>query len=438
MFAFSDSWIFLDPHSDTGEMPQMLNSLDTMPVFILAGGAGERLAPLTEAKPKPAITFGGTHQILDFTLSNCINSGFRQIFALTQYQRDHLHDYMRSSRLKISQTLQWDPEDQLLPLPPVSGKRYRGTADAVFQNLSVLQSHSGDHILITSGDHIYAMDYRPLLLRHISSGAEMTIAAIRRPAIEACEFGVLEVAEQMVTGFIEKPARETLPAAGDVLVNMGVYVFRRSCLIDLANCSTQAETDFGRDIVPKLIQRKRVAAYDFSNSPRNYWRDVGTLDSYFRANMDLLGPLPNFDPDIDVRWPIFSLNDSSYWKTGGSRISRRARIGVSAIHHSVVSHSSSVDRGAVLENTIVLPGAHVGRNARLRNTIVAEGACIPDGVEVGINASEDRRRFAVTREGIVVVNRVPRLIAEPSKRHNFTVPAPAAQMHRGNWDHWRR
>jgi glucose-1-phosphate adenylyltransferase len=405
-----------------------------MPVFILAGGVGERLAPLTEAKPKPAITFGGTHQILDFTVSNCINSGFRKIFALTQYQRDHLHDYIRASRLKISQTLQWDLEAQLVPLPPVSGKRYRGTADAVFQNLSVLPSHSAEHILITSGDHVYSMDYRPLLLRHISSGAEMTIAATRRPAIEASEFGVLEVVEGMVTGFREKPARETLPEAGDVLVSMGVYVFSRSSLTDLADYSTQAETDIGRHIVPKLIQRKRVAAYDFSSSPRNYWRDVGTLDSYFRANMDLLGPLPKFDPDIDVRWPIFSLNDSSSVKTGDSRISRRARIDVSVIRHSVVSHGSLVERGAVVENSIVLPGAHVGRNARLRNTIVAEGACIPEGTEVGMNASEDRRRFAVTSEGIVIVKRDSPLNAELSNRRNFSVPAPTTQTHTGNRD----
>jgi glucose-1-phosphate adenylyltransferase len=404
----------------------MLNSVNTIPVFILAGGMGERLAPLTGTKPKPAVTFGGTHHILDFTLSNCVNSGLRKIFVLTQYQRDQLHDYVRASRLKIGQTFQWESGDQLLPLPPASGKRYRGTADAVFQNSSFLKFGGAEHVLITSGDHIYSMDYRPLLSQHVTSGAELTIAVVRCPASEASAFGVIETDRDRVTGFTEKPSREALPESGDVLVNMGVYVFRRDCLLDLAERATLSETDFGHDIVPGLIRRQRVAAYNFGNSTRNYWRDVGTLDSYFRANMDLLGSKPKFDPELDARWPIFSLNDSSSVNTGGSRISRRALVGPSVIRNSIVSYGSCIDSGAIVENSIILPGARVGRDVLLRNAIVADGARVSDGVEIGVNPLLDRRRFSVTPGGIVVVDTIARRSPEPFRRSSLGQPAAAA------------
>jgi len=386
----------------------MLNSsMSKIPVFILAGGAGERLAPLTLAKPKPAIAFGGTHQILDFTLSNCVNSGLRNILVLTQYKRDYLHDYLRAGRLKLSQQFGWSNDDQLLPLPPASGKRYRGTADAVFQNLPLLESSSAEHVLITSGDHIYSMDYRPLLSFHATSGAEMTLASVRRPTSEASSLGVLETDHHTVTRFVEKPAPDSLFPAESVQASMGIYAFTRRCLMELAERASSSETDFGHDIVPALIRRQKVAAYDFGNLPRNYWRDVGTLDSYFRANMDLLGPQPEFDPDVDDRWPILSVNDSSSLKTGGSRISRRALLaGPCIIRRSIVSQGSCVEAGAHVENSIILPGARVGRNAVLRNAIVAEGARIADRLEVGVNCTLDRARYDVTPGGVVVVNAI--------------------------------
>jgi glucose-1-phosphate adenylyltransferase len=377
------------------------------PVFVLAGGAGERLIPLTEAKPKPAVSFGGTHQIIDFTLSNCVNSGLRKIFVLTQYQREHLHDYIRESRVRLSQSFRWHEGDQLLSVPPVSGRRYRGTADAVFQNLPLIQFDSAEHVLIASGDHIYSMDYRPLLWRHAMSGADMTIAAVRRPVNEATAFGVLDVEDDAVVGFNEKPSRSSLPDTGDVLVSMGVYVFRRKALLDIADRATPLETDFGRDIVPMLIRARKVAAYDFGSSPRNYWRDVGSLDSYFQANMDLLGSRPKFDMEIDSHWPMYAAGDSSTVKTSSSRVSRRALIGSWRIEHSVVSHGACIGRGALVENSVILPGAQVGKSVQLRNTIVAEGVSIPDGSKVGMNMTEDRTRFMVTAGGVVVVNAAP-------------------------------
>ena|SRR5688572_11095330 len=378
-------------------------SLNTIPVFILAGGVGERLAPLTEVKPKPAIPFGGTHQILDFTLSNCVNSGLRNIFVLTQYQRHHLHDYITRARLKLLQRFRWGVGEQILSLPPATGKKYRGTSEAVFQNLSLLPS-TAEHVLIASGDHIYSMDYRPLLSRHATSGADMTMAAVRHSTDEASSFGVLDVDENhVVTRFREKPGRDTLPDSGDVLVSMGVYVFRKDCLVELAERATASETDFARHVVPELVRQQRTAAYDFGHSPQSYWRDVGTLDSYFRANMDLLGSQPKFDPDADARWPIFSLSDASSVNGDGSRISRGAVIGTCIIRDSIVSQASRIDSGSIVEKSIVLPRAHVGRGVRLRKAIVAEGVRIGNGAEIGFNSERDRERFPVTPEGIVIV-----------------------------------
>ena len=401
----------------------MRNSSTAVPVFILAGGVGERLAPLTEFRPKPVLSFGGTHQILDFTVSNCINSGLRNIYVLTQYRRDHLHDYIRSARPKLEQAFGSDG-GKLVPLPPASGKTYRGTSDAVFQNLSLLGSDSGEHVLITAGDHIYSMDYRPLISHHVASGAKMTMDAVQRPSSEASAFGVLEIDGDRVTRFTEKPSRDVLPANGNVLVSMGIYVFRKDCLVNLAGRTALSETDFGHHVVPRLVRRKDVAIYDFSRCAPSYWRDVGTLDSYFRANMDLLGPRASFDLNMNLAWPIVALNDPVTVDAGGSRISRRALVGPSVIRHSIISHGSCIDSGAVVENSIILPGAHVGRGALVRNAMVAEGVRIADGAEIGVNSGMDRKRFAVTPGGIVIVNTTLRRIAEP--RRSFTKAAAAA------------
>jgi glucose-1-phosphate adenylyltransferase len=391
----------------------MLAGFRATPVFILAGGVGERLNPLTIAKPKPAVSFGGSYQILDFTLSNCINSEMRRIFILTQYQRECLHRYIREIRLRIARTLKWRRGDRLAPLPAVSGKRYRGTADAIFQNLPLVRSVTAEHIVVASGDHVYSMDYRKFLAWHNTSGADLTVAAVRCPVAHASAFGVLEVEQDLVTHFREKPSRETLPESGCVLVSMGIYAFRRSALMDIAERATSSETDLGRDMVPRLIREQRVAAYDFGNSPRSYWRDVGSLDSYFEANMDLLGPRPRFE--IDAQWPTYSLNDASTDQTDDCRISRHAVIEASTIRRSIVSYGAYVECGAVVENAVILPGARVGRNARVRNAIVADGATIPSGAQVGVDLSVDRTQYAVTPGGIVVVSALDRGDRQPSR-----------------------
>jgi glucose-1-phosphate adenylyltransferase len=385
------------------------------PVFILAGGAGERLAPLTQVKPKPAVSFGGTHQIIDFTFSNCINSGLRKIFVLTQHQREPLHDYIRENRQRMSQFFRWHEGDELRPVPPVGGKRYRGTADAVFQNLPLLRFDTADHVLITSADHVYAMDYRKLISRHAYSGADLTILTARRPVTEATAFGVLDVENGAVTQFREKPSAETLPKGGEVQVSMGVYVFRRQALLDIADSASPMETDFGRDIVPKLIRRQTAAAYEFGDSACSYWRDVGTLDSYFQANMDLLASRPEIDLESDAEWPIHSLRDATIRYIRDSRISRQASVRTSTIRRSIISHGARIEPGAVVEDSLILPDARIGRNARVRNTIVAEGAYVPDGVMVGVRASEDRSRFQRTAGEVTVVGN--------TIRNNHVIPA---------------
>jgi glucose-1-phosphate adenylyltransferase len=391
----------------------MVERLITNPVFVLAGGAGERLSPLTEAKPKPAVSFGATHQILDFTLSNCINSGLRRIFVLTQYQREHLQKYIRDARLRMSSRFQWNQGDELLSLPPLSGKRYRGTADAVFQNLPLISFDPAEHVVITSGDHVYSMDYRALLARHVSTGADLTMAVVQRPVSEADQFGVLDVENGIVRHFREKPSRDTLPPAGNVFISMGIYVFRWRALMEIADNALPNESDFGRDIVPKLAHRQRIAAYDFDGAARNYWRDVGTLDTYFQANMDLLEPHRKFDPEGDPNWPVYAVADPETRRCDDSRISLSALVDrTSTIHRSVVSHGACIGKGAVIENSVILQDARVGENVHLRNVIVAEGAAIAENVKVGLNAHLDRTRFTVTPGGVVVVSPTLRTTSE--------------------------
>jgi glucose-1-phosphate adenylyltransferase len=404
----------------------MVQRPSTTPVFILAGGAGERLRPLTQAKPKPAVSFGGTHQILDFTLSNCINSGLRKIFVLTQHHREPLHDYVRENRLKMVQAFRWHEGDELRALPPVSGKHYRGTADAVFQNLPLLRFETAEHVLIASGDHVYSMDYRPLIARHAVSGADLTIAAVRRPAREASAFGVVEVENGVATRFTEKPPLETLPQRGDVLVNMGIYVFRRQALLDIADRAHPMETDFGRDIVPKLIYRENVAVYDFGETRKHYWRDVGSLDNYFQANMDLLADYPEVSLEAQADWPVLSLGDSSIMRSSDSRISRRAVTAGSTIRNSIVSCGACIEPGTLIEDSVILPGAQVGRNTRVRNAIVAEGASVPSGLRIGLNPQADQSRFVVTEGGVVVVGGSLRRVTERAAYARSTQPAPTA------------
>jgi glucose-1-phosphate adenylyltransferase len=338
--------------------------------------------------------FGGICRIIDFTLSNCLDSGLARVAVLTQYQHDHLQRYVRQRWSGL-----WNrpgQDSQLMCLAPTSGKRYRGTADAVFQNLSLLES-SPKYVVILSGDHVYEMDYRELFIRHLETNADVTIATIEHPLKTATQFGVVEVDSNFrVTGFEEKPSDPLpLPLRPDMaLISMGLYVFKTDILVQalVENCEGGLGFDFGHHVIPSLISSARVYAYDFrdevEDSPR-YWRDIGTLDSYHEASMDLIRG--------KVRSPGLPLRN---------RVSIRASARVS---HSVLSYGVRVEECASIEESIVMPGATVGRGAQVRRAIIEEGVHIPDDFQVGMDIEHDREHYTVSRNGIVVVSNTSRL-----------------------------
>jgi len=273
---------------------------------ILAGGRGERLHPLTLSRPKPLISFGGNFRIIDFTLSNCLKSGLKQAVLLTQYRHEDVHAYVRQTWFESWAKHGRCANVSLECLPPANGKRYRGTADAVFQNIPVLESGSPEFVVILAGDHIYDMDYRDLIQRHAETDADLTIAAIEHPLKEARHFGVIEVDRNLrVIGFEEKPIKpHPLPRRSTMaLISMGVYIFKTDVLVQtlLEHCGARARYDFGHNIIPALIRSNRIFAYDFrdetQDTPR-YWRDVGTVDNYYEASMDLVRPQAPFNPYI--------------------------------------------------------------------------------------------------------------------------------------------
>ena len=358
---------------------------------ILAGGQGERLHPLTVSRPKPAVSFGGIFRLIDFTLSNCLNSGLSQVSLLTQYRYEDLHRYVRQY---------WSDRTSVLCLPPSSGKRYRGTADAVFKNMELLEEASAEFTLVLSGDHIYSMDYRELLLQHAATNADLTIATVEYPRSDASQFGVVEVdTDFKVTGFEEKPAYpRPMPAQPSMaLVSMGVYVFKTKALLQALrdHCEEGQGYDFGHHIIPSFINAGRTFAFDFRNdterSPR-YWRDIGTIDGYYEASMDLLRPDRPFDPYRNVTRPA----------TLSTRLHSRSHIS-----GSVLSPGICVEEGAVVEDSVLMPGVRIGKGARLRRAIVEEGVQIPAGFHAGFDLDRDRQHHTVSYSGVVVVNETP-------------------------------
>jgi len=387
--------------------------------FILAGGQGERLYPLTQSRPKPVISFGGTFRIIDFTLSNCLHSGLNRVSLLTQYRAEELHRYIREGWMDLW-TSQSSDRDPLVCVPPVSGKRYRGTADAVFQNIALIGTDS-DLVLVLSADHIYQMDYRELLLQHIETNADLTVATVAHPLCEASKFGVVEVDEWFgITSFEEKPANpRPLPCdPSTALVSMGVYVFKKTVLAESlqAICDSGLGSDFGQHIIPFLIASVRAQAYDFREPTQRaplYWRDIGTIDSYHAASMDLVGPNAKFDPYANERWPSRptrhpSLNDLEFRWQGSTRIDATARV-----ERTVLSPGVQVQQNATLEESILMPGVRVGEDASLRRVIVEECVQIPAGFCAGFDNERDRQHHTVSDTGIVVIDRDP-----PANQHD--------------------
>jgi glucose-1-phosphate adenylyltransferase len=352
--------------------------------FILAGGQGERLYPLTQSRPKPAVSFGGMFRIIDFTLFNCLHSGLSRVSLLTQYKYEELHRYIRVgwSDLWNRTTACREP---LLCLPPLTGKRYRGTADAIFQNVNLVHSDS-DFVLVLAGDHIYQMDYRALIDQHIETNAELTVAAVEYPLQDAGSFGVVQVDESFrITGFEEKPPIPCPLASNPsmALVSMGVYVFNRPTLWAALNllCASGSGFDFGHHIIPALIHSVRAYAYNFWDKTQNaphYWRDIGTIDAYYTASMELLRARSQTSARINAR----------------AQVSR-----------TVLSTNVEVEDNATVYDSILMPGVHVGAGARLRRVIVEEGVHVPAGFCSGLDVEIRGIHQTVSEKGVVVIAR---------------------------------
>jgi glucose-1-phosphate adenylyltransferase len=394
--------------------------------ILLAGGAGERLYPLTRDTAKPAVPFGGAYRIIDFTLSNCINSDVRRILILTQYKSLELIRHIRDGWNILSPEM-GEYVEAISPMKGVHADWYQGTADAVFQNLQSIEAEAPEATLIVGGDHIYKMDYGEMLECHRSHGADITIATFQVPPAEAGRYGVLEIGEdQQVTGFEEKPQHDhPVPSRFDpsmVSASMGIYIFNTGVLLRALHEDSQdpnSSHDFGKDVIPRNLDRRRVIAYDFRDinaKQSRYWRDVGTLDAYYDANMDLVSVTPEFNL-YDQHWPIRTkATQQPPAKFVFAQKGRRMGLALDSIVcggcivsggrvvHSVLSPGVRVNSYCEVEYSILMPNVEIGRYSRIRRAIVNTGVKIPELHSIGFDPDEDRARgYHVTEGGVTVV-----------------------------------
>jgi glucose-1-phosphate adenylyltransferase len=395
---------------------------DDVLVIVLAGGVGERLAPLTKERAKPAVYFGGPYRIIDFVLSNCINSGLRHIFIATQYKSLSLNRHIRQGWTIVSEEL-GEFIEILPPQKRVGEQWYQGTADAVYQNLYSIVRESPRYVVILAGDHVYKMDYEKMLRFHQDTDAAVTLAAIEVPIEDGPRFGIVAVDEvDRVTGFLEKP-KNPPPMPGQphmTLASMGIYVFNSDVLVSALErdaALADSQHDFGKNIIPALIASGRMFAYPFYDENKKaakYWRDIGTLDAYYEAQMDLCHVNPEFNM-YDPEWPLRTYMPQAPpakfvfaedWRRGeaqDSLISQGCIVSGSRIHGSILCPNVRVHSFCSIEQSILMPGVRVGRHARVRKAIVDRDVHIPRGALVGFNEKEDRRRHAVSEGGVVVV-----------------------------------
>lgn len=397
--------------------------VDKTLALVLAGGNGTRLKTLTRWHAKPAIPFGGQFRTIDFSLSNCVHSGIRRIGILTQYKSYSLNCHIQRGWNFLNN----GPGEfiELLPAQQRLGASwYYGTADAVYQNLDIIEQHNPEHVLVLAGDHIYTMDYGELLVHHKESGADMTVGCIEVDLDAARGFGVMAIDDaHRIRAFNEKPAHpRAMPNKPDqALASMGIYVFRpgflKQVLIQDAR-DPESSHDFGKDILPRIIDQYRVNAFPFRerNSESSYWRDVGTVDSYWKANMELLGP----DPELDIydeEWPVwtaqgqyppakflFSPEYNCHGSAVNSIISKGCILNGASVRDSVLFTRASVDPGSSVSESLLLPGSKVGSNCWLNRVIVDQNCRIPDGTVIGADIEQDRTRFPVSADGIILVS----------------------------------
>jgi glucose-1-phosphate adenylyltransferase len=397
--------------------------------LILAGGRGTRLKDLTAIRAKPAVHFGGKFRIIDFALSNCINSGIRRIGVITQYQSHSLVQHIQRGWSFLNEEMN-EFVDLLPAQQRVHGESwYRGTADAVTQNLDIIRRYGAEYVVILAGDHIYKQDYSRMLIDHVKKGARCTVACLPVPVEDASAFGVMAVDENdKIIDFIEKPSNPpTMP--GDKtksLASMGIYVFDAEYLYQLLDedgRDEQSSHDFGKDIIPAITASGEARAHPFprscvqsDNNAEPYWRDVGTLEAYWKANLDLASVVPELDV-YDRNWPIHTYVESlpsakfvqdrtgSHGMTMNSLVSGGCIISGSVVVHSVLFSSVRINSFCNIDSAVLLPGVWVGRSCRLRRCVIDRGCVIPEGTVIGENAVEDARRFYRSEEGTVLVTK---------------------------------
>lgn len=394
--------------------------------LILAGGRGSRLGPLTDWRAKPAVPFGGKFRIIDFPLSNCINSGIRRIGVATQYKAHSLLQHLQRGWSFLAG--QFKESIELMPAQQRQGESwYKGTADAVFQNIDIIRDYAPEYILILAGDHIYKMDYGKMIAQHVQLQADMTVACLDVPLADATAFGVMAVnSEQRVIEFAEKP-NNPAHIPGDptrALASMGIYVFNAAFLYEQLKRDAdepKSSHDFGKDIIPYLVNRYRVYAHRFSDSFVSvdgnkipYWRDVGTIDSYWEANMELCRVTPDLNM-YDREWPIWTYqeqlppakfvfdDDKRRGMAVDSLVSGGCIISGASIRRSLLFSDVHVGSYSEIEDSVILPDVHIGENARLRKVVIDKRARVPDGLEVGFDIENDRKRFFVTDNGVTLI-----------------------------------
>ena len=393
--------------------------------IILAGGIGSRLHPLTAERAKPAVPFGGRYRIIDFTLSNCLHSGLRRILVLTQYKSQSLQKHLRDGWSIYNAEL----GEYITPVPPqmrTGDSWYTGTADAIYQNLYLLERSGAEYVLILSGDHIYRMDYAAMLQHHHDSGAELTVACLTVDLEQARSFGVMTVDEaDRIVSFLEKPEHpRSIPGDSEhALASMGVYVFSMKLLAELLHQDHGGDSthDFGADILPSMVGRHRVNAYRFGGTSGRvtadrYWRDVGTIDAFYEANMDLLRPVPAMDL-YQGDWPIRTYEGQHPpARSVPGRSGREAEIvncmlasGTlvvgGAVRHAILFPNVRVEEGAVIENSLLFQGVTVGEGAELQRCIIDKHVVVPAGEKIGFDLARDAKRFTVSDRGIIVVGK---------------------------------
>lgn len=395
--------------------------------YVLAGGRGSRLLELTDRRAKPAVYFGGKLRIIDFALSNALNSGIRRIAVATQYKAHSLIRHMQNgwSFFRPARNESFDILPASQRIDEVNW--YRGTADAVFQNIDIINSYAPRYIVVLAGDHVYKMDYEPMLQQHVTSGANVTVGCIEVPRLEASGFGVMDVdANDRILSFLEKPADPpAMPGKPDkALASMGIYVFETQFLFDLLRVDAadpNSSHDFGKDLIPRIVKEGKAVAHPFERScvmstaeAVPYWRDVGTVDSYFAANIDLTDVVPDLDL-FDHNWPIWTYSemtgpakfvhdvDGRRGTALSSVIAGGSIVSGSTLRRSLVFTNVRVHSYSDITNAVILPDVHIGRGSHLRNVIIERGVRIPDGLVVGEDPVLDAQRFRRTAGGICLI-----------------------------------